>query len=77
MDDARLEKLTKMVGGRFRLASLVQKRMQEMTTATHSFSEPNVDNMFERILVEIETGRIKIELPEGEDSHVLPEKRKG
>lgn len=77
MDDARLERLTKVVGGRFRLTALVQKRMQEITTSAHAFGEPNIDNMFERVLSEIESGRIKIELPEGGEPRVLPETGKG
>ncbi len=71
MDDARLERLTKQAGGRYRLAALAQKRMQELITAAHGFGEPSVDNMFERVLAEIESGRVKLELPAGEEPQAL------
>jgi len=71
MDDARLERLTRRVGGRFKLAALVQKRMQELVSADHGFGEAKVDNLFERVLHEIEEGRIQLELPPAEPG--LPE----
>lgn len=71
MDDARLERLTKLAGGRFRLVSLVQKRMQELITGAHGFGAPDVDNLFERVLREVEEGRIRLELPRA-DRRALP-----
>ena len=64
MDEARLEKLAKMVGGRFKLTALVQKRMQEMVGSEHSFGGPHVDKVFEQVLQEIEEGRIQLRTPE-------------
>ena len=71
MDDARLEKLTDLAGGRFRLAALVQKRMQELVSTDRGFGEPKIDRLFETILQEIEEGRIRLQVPEGHQA--LPE----
>jgi DNA-directed RNA polymerase subunit K/omega len=63
MDDTRLERLTQLVGGRFKLTSLVQKRMQQRIAAASSgLGEPLVENLFESVLREIEQGQIRLEL---------------
>ena len=64
MDDARLEKLSHQVGGRFKLTALVQRRMQELLSDEHPFGERNIDNLFDNVLREIEEGKISLELPE-------------
>lgn len=64
MDEARLEKLTRMVGGRFKLTALVQKRMQELIGSEQGFGTPDVDKVFERVLREVEEGRIALQPPE-------------
>ena len=71
MDDARLERLTRIAGGRFRLTSLVQKRMQELIAAAHGFGGPDIDNIFEKVLCEIEEGRVTLELPSGKKREAL------
>lgn len=74
MEEARIEKLSKMVGGRFKLAALVQKRMKELVHSSTGFGEPVVDGIFRRVLNEIEEGQIELHLPSPEESpESLPE----
>lgn len=78
MDDARLERLTRMVGGRYRLASLVQKRIQELVAGQRTFGDSRpaaADDLMERVLREIEEGRIVLQLPGAASGPTaLPEK---
>lgn len=62
MDDARLDKLTQKVGGRFKLTALVQRRMQELLSTEHPFGDPDIDNIFDNVLTEIEEGKISLSL---------------
>jgi len=66
MDPERLEKLTRKVGGRFRLTSLLQKRMAELVKGSPAMLEVAndvADNLFEVALREIEAGRIELIRP--------------
>ncbi|HRU06837.1 MAG TPA: DNA-directed RNA polymerase subunit omega [Candidatus Brocadiia bacterium] len=66
MDPERLEKLTRKVGGRFRLTSLLQKRMAELVKGSPAMLEVTndvADNLFEIALREIEAGRIELIRP--------------
>lgn len=66
MDPERLEQLTQQVGGRFRLTSLLQKRMAELVRGSPSMLDvpPDVaDDLFEVALREIEAGRIELIRP--------------
>ncbi len=65
MDVERLDRLVATVGGRFKLAGLVQKRMQELLSSTQGFGVANVDGLFEKVLQEIEVGKIKLQLTAG------------
>lgn len=70
MEEARIEKLSKLVGGRFKLAALIQKRMKEIVYSSSGFGEPVVEGIFRRVLNEIEEGQIELKLvsPESEES---------
>lgn len=66
MDPERLESLTRKVGGRFRLTSLLQKRMAELVKGSPPMLETSddiADNLFEIALREIEAGRIELIRP--------------
>ena len=75
MEEARIEKLSRMVGGRFKLAALIQKRMQQLVHGSTGFGEPVIDGIFRRVLAEIEEGQVTLKLPSGEEEAVesLPE----
>ena len=66
MDPERLEGLTRKVGGRFRLTTLLQKRMGELVKGSPPMLETSddiADNLFEIALREIEAGRIELIRP--------------
>lgn len=66
--EQRVEELTKKVGGRFKLTSLVEKQMREYHLAGGAFM-PNVRNtneLFEYVLAQVANDEIRLELPEGQ-----------
>ena len=66
MDSERLEQLTQKVGGRFRLTTLLQKRMAELVRGSPPMLDvdPEIaENLFEVALREIEAGRIELIRP--------------
>jgi DNA-directed RNA polymerase subunit K/omega len=70
-EEGRVEELSKLVGGRFRLTVLIQKQAQEYYAAGRTFmpSVRNFDELFNYILDEIEDGKIQLQLREpGEES---------
>ncbi|NLW49996.1 MAG: hypothetical protein GXY85_04020 [Candidatus Brocadiaceae bacterium] len=60
--EGRVEELSKLVGGRFRLTVLIQKQAQEYYAAGRTFmpSVRNFDELFNYILDEIEDGTIQL-----------------
>ena len=60
MDVDRLERLTQKVGGRFRLTSLLQKRLAELVKGSPPLVDLPSNNYFEIALREIEEGRIEL-----------------
>ena len=63
--EQRVEELSKKVGGRFRLTSLIQKQMRDYHLAGRAFM-PDVENLnelFGYILDQIEDGEIELRLP--------------
>ena len=60
MDVDRLERLTQKVGGRFRLTSLLQKRLGELVKGSPPLVDLPSNNYFEIALREIEEGRIEL-----------------
>ncbi len=63
MDVERLERLTQKVGGRFRLTSLLQKRLAELVKGSPPLVDLPPQNFFEIALREIEEGRIELLRP--------------
>jgi len=64
--EQRVEELSKKVGGRFALTALVQKRMREYHTSGRAFMPRarNVDELFDIVLDQIESGLIRLRFPE-------------
>jgi len=63
MDVERLERLTQKVGGRFRLTSLLQKRLAELVKGSPPLVDLPSNNYLEIALREIEEGQIELLLP--------------
>ena len=75
MDSERLERLTRKVGGRFRLTALLQKRMSELVRGSPPMLdvEPEIaENLFEVALQEIEAGRIELIRPWTAENALAP-----
>ena len=64
MDAELLEKLSEKTGGRFRLAALMQKRVRELLFGSPKLVETDTHDLFEIALLEIESGRLKLQLPD-------------
>jgi len=64
LNTERLERLTDLVGGRFKLTVLAQKRMQELILNSPRLGETDTEQLFQTVLDEIENGKIKLSLPE-------------
>jgi len=63
MNVDRLEKLTQKVGGRFRLTSLLQKRLAELLKGSPPLVDLPGKDYFAIALREIEEGKIELLLP--------------
>ena len=72
MDVERLEKLTTKVGGRFRLTTLLQKRLVELVRGSPAMVDMPSNNYFEIALAEIEEGRIELLDAAQEKAPALP-----
>lgn len=59
----RLERLTQKVGGRFRLTSLLEKRLAELVRGSPPMVDVPARDYFEIALSEIEAGRIELLRP--------------
>ncbi len=64
MNAELLEKMSKKVGGKFRLASLMQKRVRELLFGSPKLVETEHRDYFEIALLEIESGKIGLPLPD-------------
>jgi DNA-directed RNA polymerase subunit omega len=73
MDEAMVERLAKQVGGRFKLTSLVMKRLMEMQRGAQPLIEPESDSMLETALKEVELDLIRLvpQLPAPEEDEGL------
>ncbi len=71
----RVEELSKKVGGRFKLTSLVQKQMREYHLAGRAFMPDvaNINELFDYILNQVENDEIQLRLPEQAAPKELPE----
>ena len=69
-EEGRVEELSKLVGGRFRLTTLIQKQAREYYMGGRAFmpSVRNLDELFRYILDEIEGGKIALLLPAEEEA---------
>ncbi len=65
-EEGRVERLSRQVGGRFKLTTLIQKQAREYYRGGRAFmpSVRNFDELFNYILDEIEEGKIELLLPE-------------
>ena len=59
----RLERLTRKVGGRFRLTALLQKRLSELVKGSPPLVDLAASDYLEIAICEIEEGRIELLRP--------------
>jgi len=59
----RLERLTQKVGGRFRLTTLLQKRLSELVKGSPALVDLPSTDYFEIALREIEEGKVELLRP--------------
>ena len=61
-EEDRIEHLSRMVGGRFKLATLLQKQAREYYAGGRAFmpSGRNLDELFNYILEEVKEGKITL-----------------
>jgi hypothetical protein len=64
-EEGRVEELSRLVGGRFRLTTLIQKQAREYYRGGRAFmpSVRNLDELFNYILNEVEEGKVDLVLP--------------
>jgi DNA-directed RNA polymerase subunit K/omega len=64
-EEGRVEELSRAVGGRFKLTTLIQKQARQYYEGGRTFmpSVRNFDDLFNYILDEIEQGKIELVLP--------------
>lgn len=62
----RIEELSHDLGGRFKLTSLIQKRIRDYYVTGRAFMPKvdNLDELFELVLDQVEQGQIRLQLPE-------------
>lgn len=62
----RVEELSRELGGRFKLTSLVQKRVRDYHITGRAFMPKvkNLHELFELVLDQVENGEIQLQLPE-------------
>jgi|GEM_PF-1513416 len=63
MDETRIHNLARKTGGRFRLASLVQKRMLQLNRGQRQLTERDNRNPLYTVLQEIAEGKVGLLLP--------------
>ena len=73
MDEAMVERLAKHVGGRFKLTSLVTKRLMEMQRGSQPLVDPETDSLLDTALKEVELELIRLvpQLPAPEEDEGL------
>ncbi len=74
MDEARIDRLARKVGGRFKLATLVMKRLVEINRGSQPLVDPEGGSMLNVALKEVELDLIRLvpRLPAPEEQ---PEER--
>jgi DNA-directed RNA polymerase subunit omega len=70
MDEATADRLARKVGGRFKLASLISKRLLDINRGSQLLVEPESDNPIDTVMKEIELDLIRLvpRLPEPEEA---------
>jgi len=68
MDETRIHQLSLKVGGRFRLAALIQKRLLELNRGQRQLVKEYHRNTLYTVLQEIEEDKLGLEAPEGESA---------
>jgi DNA-directed RNA polymerase subunit omega len=74
MDEATAERLARRVGGRFKLATLVMKRLIEINRGSQILVEPPSENLIDAVLkeVDLDLARLVPRLPApGEEAEEL------
>jgi DNA-directed RNA polymerase subunit K/omega len=70
----RIDELAETMGGRFKLAALIQRRLQEITRTAPHLLHASGDTPIRMVLKEIEDGRIELEPDEDTvDTSILGE----
>jgi len=72
MDESKIHELAKRLGGRFRLASLVQKRLLELNRGQRKLVPDDNKNPMHAVLKEIDGGFIELSVPEAGKSAETP-----
>lgn len=67
MKDFDEEALVEKIGGKFKLAALVQKRMRELLLSGESMARGNSTKLLSTIMQEIWEGKIDLEAPPPEE----------
>ncbi|MBM4036044.1 MAG: DNA-directed RNA polymerase subunit omega [Planctomycetes bacterium] len=60
MDESRIDRLARKVGGRFKLASLVMKRLVDINRGSQPLAEPEGNNLLYTALKEIESDLVRL-----------------
>ncbi len=60
MDEARIDRLARKVGGRFKLASLVMKRLVDINRGSQPLVDPEGGSMLSAALKEIELDLVRL-----------------
>lgn len=68
-EEEKVEMLSRKVGGRFRLTSLVQKQMAQYIKGGRTFMPDvrNLDELFRYVLDEIDEDKVRLKLPGEEE----------
>ena len=73
LDQAKLEELTKVVGGRFKLTALLQKRLVSLMKHRREGTRiPSTGELIDIAIKEIEEGKIVLAPPEEVEASALP-----
>ncbi len=66
IEDLKDEDLINLVGGRFRLTALIQKRLRELMFGARPMVEPGDKTQMEIVVAEIKAGKIAAGKPDAE-----------
>jgi DNA-directed RNA polymerase subunit omega len=69
IDELRHDDLMKKVGGRFKLAALIQRRWLELLQGARPMVDPSGLTEMEVVIQEIVEGKVEMELPSDDESN--------